>query len=299
MKQISVNSIIEKLGTQFLRVAGLNECYYVDNLADVAHVTPTTLDWVNKSKPNKQEIVKNSLARVILVDSSIEYVDGKVLIYVKDPKTALAIIGNELFLNRPNPGIHPTAIVDENAVIGKDVSIGPYCVIGKVKIGDDCIIESFVRIYDNVEMGRGCHVYDNAVLGGPGFGIQRDEDGNQFRFPQLGKLILGNYVDVGSHSSIDRGALSNTVIGDFTKIDSLCKIAHNTVIGKNVAITGHNGVAGSTVIEDDVWIGPSSAINNWCHIGKGAQIGIGSVVVLKVKAGAKVFGNPAKKMKID
>ena len=125
----------------------------MDNLADTAHVSLTTLDWVNKSKPNKQEIVKNSLARVILVDPSVEYVDGKVLIYVTDPKTALATIGNAFFIERPEPGIHPTAIVDKEAVIEEGVYIGPYCVIGKAKIGKGSIIESFVRIYDNVEMG--------------------------------------------------------------------------------------------------------------------------------------------------
>lgn len=299
MKKIFLDEILVCLGTQVIKVEGSKDGVFIDNISDVAHVNKTTLDWVNPNKTNKQEIVNNSQANVILVDESVSYVEGKVLIYVKDPKTALALVGNEFFVKRPQPGIHPTAIVDDEAIVEDGVYIGPYCVIGKARIGKNSIIESYVRIYDNVEMGQNCHIFDNVVLGGPGFGMQRNENGNLFRFPQVGKLVLGNYVEVGSHSCVDRGALSNTVIGDYTKIDSLCKIAHNTVIGKNVAITGHNGVAGSTVIEDDVWIGPSSAINNWCHVGKGAQIGIGSVVVLKVKAGAKVFGNPAKKMKID
>lgn len=299
MKKVFVKEIITCLGSQVINVAGNFNGIYIDNIVDTAHVNLTTLDWVNVSKPNKQEIVKKSPARVILVDSSVSYVDGKVLIYVKNPKQALAMVGNAFFVERPEPGIHPTAIVDKEAVIGDGVYIGPYCVIGKVVIGKDCIIESHVRIYDKVEMGEGCHIYDNAVLGAPGFGLQHDEEGNWFRFPQIGKLLLGDFVEIGSHSSVDRGALSDTIIGDYTKIDSLCKIAHNNVIGKNVSITGHCSIAGSNVIEDDVWVGPNSSINNWGHIGKGAQIGIGSVVVLKVKEGAKVFGNPAKKMRIE
>ena len=294
MKQIPVKEIIDCLGNQVLRVIGDTEGKYIDNIADVAHVNETTLDWVNPSKKNKQVLAEKSNAIVLLVDEKVSAIAGKVLIYVNNPKRALAIVGNAFFVERPKPEIHPTAIVDQEAIIGESVHIGPYCVIGKAKIGNNCIIESFVRIYDNVEMGEGCHIYDNAVIGTPGFGMERDEDGNLFRFPQIGKVILGKYVDIGCQTCVDRGALSNTIIGDYSKIDSQCKIAHNNVIGKNVAITGSNSIAGSNNIEDDVWIGPNCSLKEWGHIEKGAFLGIGSVVIRNVREGDHVFGNPAE-----
>lgn len=294
MKQISVNNIIVKLGAQFLRVAGTHEGYYVDNLADAAHVNLTSLDWVNKTKTNKQEIVKNSPARVILVDESVEYEEGKVLIYVRDPKLALAIIGNSFFVERPKPGIHSTAIIDPDAEIGIGVYIGPYSVIGKAKIGDDCIIESNVRIYDGVIMGNGCSVKPGAVLGGEGFGFEKDSNGNKFRFPQIGRLIIGDDVEIGANTCIDRGALSDTVIGDHTKINNLCHIAHNNKIGRNVTITGCVNVSGSNVIEDEVWIAPNASVRGYIHLGKGCVLGMGAVATKDIPEGETWVGNPAR-----
>lgn len=294
MKQISVNNIIVKLGAQFLRVAGTHEGYYVDNLADAAHVNLTSLDWVNKTKTNKQEIVKNSPARVILVDESVEYEEGKVLIYVRDPKLALAIIGNSFFVERPKPGIHSTAIIDPDAEIGIGVYIGPYSVIGKAKIGDDCIIESNVRIYDGVIMGNGCSIKPGAVLGGEGFGFEKDSNGNKFRFPQIGRLIIGDDVEIGANTCIDRGALSDTVIGDHTKINNLCHIAHNNKIGRNVTITGCVNVSGSNVIEDEVWIAPNASVRGYIHLGKGCVLGMGAVATKDIPEGETWVGNPAR-----
>ena len=294
-KKISLTDVLDVLKADVSSVEGDINDSFIDNLADVEHVNTTTLDWVNPSKKNKQEIAEKSAAKVILVDNSVTAISGKILIKVKNPRTSLAKVGNAFFAEKPSTGIHPTALVDKDAIIGKNVHIGPYCVIGKAIIGDDCIIESFVRIYDSVEMGVGCHIYDNVVIGAPGFGLERDDEGNYFRFPQLGRVIIGNHVDIGCLSCVDRGALSDTIIGDYTKIDSVCKIAHNNKIGKNVAITGCNSIGGSNTIEDDVWIAPNSSLREWGHVGKGSFIGMGSVVVMKVKEGTRVFGNPAGK----
>lgn len=294
-KKVYLEDIITLLEADILSIDGDMANCYIDNLADVDHVNATTLDWINPSKKNKQTIADHSVAKVLLVDESVTAISGKVLIKVKNPRTALAKVGNAFFVRLPEPTIHPTAIIDKEAVIGNNVYIGPYCVIGKVTIGDNTRIESFVRIYDSVIIGIGCHIYDNVVIGAPGFGLERDDDGNYFRFPQLGKVVIGNYVDIGCQSCVDRGALSDTVIGDYTKIDSLCKVAHNNKIGKNVAITGCNSIGGSNTIEDDVWIAPNSSLREWGHVGKGAFIGMGSVVVMKVKEGIRVFGNPAGK----
>lgn len=300
IKRIYIKDIFTYLGDKVLGVDGLQgdekETLFIDNLADVQHVNDTTLDWVNPAKENKQAIAQGSKARVLLVDEAIQPIDGKVLIHVKNPKTTLAEIGNYFFEEKQEPGIHPTAIIHPEAKIGKDVTIGAYCVIGKATIGDYCVIDSNVRIYDSVMMGHHCEIKAGAVLGGAGFGYERDENGNKFRFPQIGSLIMGDYVEVGANTCIDRGALSDTIIGDYTKINNLCHIAHNNIIGKNVSITGCVNVSGGNVIDDDVWIAPNSSLRGYIHLGKGCTLGMGAVATKDIPAGETWVGNPAHKL---
>lgn len=301
MQNIYLDRILEVLGNDVLAVYGNTNDVYVDNLADSEHVTETTLDWVKESNPHRQSIVENTCAQVVIVGKSVEYTDfikeqGKVLIVVKKPRNAIAKIGNAFFVRRPVLGIHPTAIVDEEAIISEGVSIGPYCVIGKVKVGKGTTIGAFVKIYDSCEIGSNCSIADHVVLGGEGFGFEKDSDGNWMKFPQIGGLVIGDNVDIGSFVAIDRGALSVTKIGNYTKIDSMCKIAHNVVVGENVIITGFCGLGGSSVVGNNVWMGPHSSLKDWGQIGEGAFVGMGSVVIQKVKPKKTVFGNPAKEL---
>lgn len=295
-KKIYISELLDYLAKQVIGVDGNTEGRFIDNLAEVERVSETTLDWINPSKQNKQSIAEESKARVLLVDESVSPIDGKVLIHVKNPKVALAEIGNHFFVDQPKPGIHPTAVINPKAVIGKNVTIGAYCVIGKAMIGDDCVLDSNVRVYDDTVMGKGCVIKAGAVLGGAGFGYEKDADGNKFRFPQIGQLIMGDYVEVGANTCIDRGALADTVIGDYTKINNLCHIAHNNKIGRNVTITGCVNVSGSNIIDDDVWIAPNSSVRGWVHIGKGATAGMGAVVVKDIPEGETWVGNPAHKL---
>lgn len=294
--RIPLVEIISFLDTKVIRVVGNTTNVYIDNLAEVDRVNNTTLDWINPSKHNKQQIAEQSNARVLLVDSTILPIEGKTLIVVKNPKMALAEIGNYFFVEQVMPDIHPTAIIHPEAKIGSNCYIGPYTVIGKASIGDNCVVDAHVRIYDSVMMGHDCVIKAGAVLGGAGFGYERDEEGNKFRFPQIGQLIMGDYVEVGSNTCIDRGALADTVIGDYTKINNLCHIAHNNKIGKNVTITGCVNVSGSNVIDDNVWIAPNASVKGWVHIGEGAVVGMGSVVVKDIPANEIWVGNPAHKL---
>lgn len=294
--RISIVEILSFLNDKVINVDGDYHDVFIDNLAEVERVNETTLDWINPSKQNKQAIAEGSKARVLLVDESVSPIEGKVLIRVKNPKVAVAKVGNHFFTEQPKPRIHSTAIVDSEAKIGKGVSIGAYCVIGKAEIGDDCVLDSNVRVYDDTVMGNGCVIKAGAVLGGAGFGYELDADGNKFRFPQIGQLIMGDFVEVGSNTCIDRGALADTIIGDYTKINNLCHIAHNNKIGKNVTITGCVNISGSNVIDDDAWIAPNSSIRGWVHIGKKATVGMGAVVVKDIPAGETWVGNPARKL---
>lgn len=299
-KRIELQTVIQLISNDIIKIHGNADNLYIDNIADAENVNETTLDWINPSKTNKQDIAEKSKAKVILADSSIDYsselqTQKKILLVVDNPKFQLAKIGNHFFIEKITPFIHPSAIIDSQTKIGKDVYIGPYTVIGKSLIGNSCFIDSNVRIHDNVTLGNNCVVKSGAVLGGEGFGYEKDEYGNRFRFPQIGGLIIGNNVEIGSNTTIDRGALSNTVIRDYTKINNLCHIAHNNIIGKNVVITGCVNISGSNIIEDNVWISPNSSIRGWLTISEGATIGTGAVVTKNIPKGETWIGNPARK----
>lgn len=295
-KRVLVSSIVDYLGDTVLSIDGEIDGVFIDNLADVERVNETTLDWINPSKQNKQAIAESSKARVLLVDETITAIPNKVLIHVRNPMLALAKVGNLLFVKDRLIGIHPTSIIHPEAQIGNNCYIGPYSVIDKAIIGDDCFIESHVRIYDGVVLGHDCIVKAGAVLGGEGFGFIKDEEGNRYKFPQIGQLIIGNYVEIGANTCIDRGSLSDTVIGDYTKISKLCLIAHNNRIGKNVEITGSVMLSGSNIIDDDVWLAPNSSVRGWIHIGEHATVGMGAVVVKDIPAEETWVGNPARKL---
>lgn len=300
-KRIELSSLIEFLGNSVLNVYGTIDGCFIDHLADAAHVDETTLDWVGATNPHKQQVAESSKAKVILVDAEVNYSDiiktsSKTLIVVDNPKRCLALIGDHFFVVRPLAGIHPTAIVDPEAKIGYNVSIGMYAVIGKAEIGDNCIVCPFVRIYDNVTIGHDTHIKDGAIIGGEGYGYERDENGNRFRFPQIGDVKIGNHVDIGSHTCIDRGALSTTIIGDYAKIDNLCHIGHNDNIGKNVAIVACTEISGSVRIGDNSWVGPNSAIRDQCKIGEGTMIGLGSSVIMDIGSNEVWSGYPARRI---
>ncbi len=297
MKKISVEEIIAYLGIRVINVNGNIDGAYIDNLADSAHVNETTLDWVNPNKTNKQEIAEHSAARVLLVDEQVKAIDGKLLIYVKNPKQALAQVGNAFFVNRPRPGIHPTAIVSPNARIGNDVHIGAYAVIGDVVIGDNTIISSYVRVYDNVIIGHDCYLKEGVIIGGEGFGFERDENGNRFRFPQIGGVRIGDYVEIGGNTCIDRGALSTTEIGDYVKISNLCHIAHNNIVGKNSVVAACVEISGSCTIGENTWIAPNASVRDQCKIGDNSIVGMGSVVVKNIPGNEVWAGAPARYMR--
>lgn len=301
IEKIRLSEILTFLGEKVLNVTGNIGDVYIDDMSDASHVVATSIDWINPNKVNKQKIAEHSLAKVILVDNSIEYSENlskanKILIQVDNPKLVLALIVNKFFTKKRLSEIHPSAIVSSSAKIGMNVYIGPHCFIENCIIGDNCIIDSNVHIYDDVQIGNSCVIKSGAVIGGEGFGFERDMNGNLFRFPQIGDVKIGHHVEVGANTCIDRGALSTTIIGDYTKINNLCHIAHNNVIGNNVVIAAEVNVSGGNKIEDNVWIAPSSSIRGYLTIGENTTIGMGAVVVKNIPSDEVWVGNPAKKI---
>jgi UDP-3-O-[3-hydroxymyristoyl] glucosamine N-acyltransferase len=190
------------------------------------------------------------------------------------------------------------ALVEDGAVVGEGSRVGPGSVVqaGAV-IGRDCSIGCNVVVHAGTTIGDRCVVQSGVVLGGMGFGYVRGPDGRHLRFPQIGTLWIGDDVEIGANTTIDRGALGETRIGRGTKIDNLCHIAHNCVVGEDVLMAAQVGMAGSCVIGDGAMLGGQVGLGERVTIGKGVVLG-GQGGVLPGKRidgeGVVYWGTPAQ-----
>ena len=191
-------------------------------------------------------------------------------------------------------GAHPTAVIDTSAKIGEGVRIGPNAYIGVgVEIGDGTIIGAGAVI-THAMIGAGVRVLPGAALGQAGFGFAQGPNGALKRVPQLGRVLIGDYVEVGANTTIDRGALSDTIIGAETKIDNLVQIGHNVEIGRGCLIAAQVGISGSCKIDDGVLVGGQVGLADHLHIGEGAQIAARAGLMRDVPDGEKWGGTPAR-----
>jgi len=214
------------------------------------------------------------------------------------PRLNFARAVKRFFVVEKPGGIAGTAIVSPFAQLGKGVGIGHFAVIGdRAMIGEGTEIREHVVIGEGVRIGRNCLIKANTVIGGEGFGFEFDEAGVPVRMPHLGRVIIGDNVEIGSLNAIARGTLEDTVIGDNVKTDDHVFIAHNVEVGDNTLIIAGAEVSGGVKIGKNVWIAPQATIRNQVEIGDGAMIGMGAVVTKSVKAGAVVMGNPAREKK--
>lgn len=242
----------------------------------------------------------------------------KPMLIVEQPRLAFARAATYLDSSaRQTDGVHASAIVESSARMGSDVTIeervvirerveigsgtrvAAGCVIGSgCTIGSHCELYPNVTVYPGTKLGDRVVVHAGAVLGGDGFGYARDgESGRYEKFPQMGSLEIGDDVEIGCNSTIDRGALDVTRIGNGTKIDNLVHIGHNVQVGRDVVIAAQTGVSGSAVIEDGVVIGGQVGIADHVRIETGAilgaQSGIPSKKVIRGK-GVVFWGTPAR-----
>lgn len=294
---LTAAKIVEQIGLT-ADIAG-NADFIINKVSTLEEADADSLIWVAKNKPSRVDIINGVASRVIVCDPAIDIskidTNLKTLILTPDPRLYFLYIVRQFFTPESPKEIHPSAVIHPDAEIGQNVFIGPNCIIGKVKIGDDCSIFGNVYLFDNVQIGARTVIKPGSVIGGEGYGYQKNGEGLWEKFPHLGGVIIGEDVEIGSNSCIDRGTLGNTLIKKGAKIDNLVHIAHNVVIGERTMVIAHSQIAGSSVVGDDVWISPSCSLAK-SVIGNGSTIGIGSVVIRNIRENEMWFGNPAKKM---
>ena len=235
--------------------------------------------------------------------------DKHQIVLVDNPRAAFIKIINKIFNidkrsilgsgDAGSTGISPTAIISESATIGSNCYIGNYAVVGKdCEIGNNTVIYDRAVIVQKCKIGNNCLIEPGVTIGADGFAYERDPETLELeRFPHIGGVVIGNNVEICANSSIARGSLSDTVIGDGTKLDALVHVAHNVVIGRNCELTAGTIIGGSTTLGDTCWTGLNSTLKNKIKIGNKVIVGAGALVINDVPAEDIVAGVPAKSIK--
>ncbi|MGD0923217.1 MAG: UDP-3-O-(3-hydroxymyristoyl)glucosamine N-acyltransferase [Terriglobia bacterium] len=242
-------------------------------------------------------------------------VEGQTTLAVAHPKLAFIRVAEALRPSvSPVAGIHPTAVIASDAQLAPDVSIGPYVVIEPgvsvgqgtrlgagvflgegVQVGAQCVLHPRVTLYPHARLGNRVILHAGVVVGSDGFGYVLAE-GRQHKFPQLGQVIIEDDVEVGANTTLDRGSLGATVVGQGTKIDNLVQVAHNVRIGRHCVIAAEVGISGSVEVGDYVVMGGQVGIGDHARVEDGAVLGGGAAILPGkiVRKGETVWGSPAR-----
>ena len=320
---LTVRDLADRVGGEVVGDAAA----VVSGLAEVDAARPGELTFIGNEEYARRWARSGATAALIARGLDAEPGEGRGLIRVDSADLALAKVLELFAPDPPTPHaecelqrVHPTAVVDASATLGEGVCIGPGCYVGpRVTLGEGCVLYANVTIVADCELGAGCVLWPgvvlrersrlgrrcvlqpNVVLGADGFGYRpmRGEGGQVtlVKLPHLGGVRLGDEVELGAGTCVDRGKFADTTIGDGTKIDNLVQVGHNCRIGRCVVISGCTGVAGSVTIGDGVVIGGAVGFADHITIGAGAKIAGFSGVMHDVPPGEEWAGTPARPLR--
>lgn len=303
-----INKIIkgELVGDTKQKISGPEQLEKAEN----THIT-----FIGSTKYVRQWETSKACAAIVNQNLVVEPGENRALIRVKNADLAMAKILEVFDPGHPefDDAIDPTAVIHKSATVGKDCKIGAGCYIGKdvvlgdavvlypnvtilekSKVGSHTVIWPGTVIRERCEIGAHCILHINVSIGADGFGYRPSENGQGLvKIPQIGNVLIGNGVEIGANTCVDRGKFSSTIIGDGCKIDNLVQVAHNCVLGRSCILAGLSGLAGSVTLGDGVIIGGAASVKDHITIHSGARVGAGSGVINDVPAGNTVLGAPA------
>lgn len=286
----------------------------VTDIASLSAARPGDLSFLGNPKYRSQ--VATSAATVLLLPEDYEGTPqaDQVFLHVENPSAALARVCariEQALWPKPPAGIHPSAVVAPGAQVDATVHIGPLCVVEEgARIGPGTVLQASVFVGRDARIGAGCflmpgtvvatacvlgdrvRLQPGVVVGSDGFGYEFI-NGRHEKVPQIGTVIIGDDVEIGANSTLDRARFSRTVVGEGTKIDNLVQVAHNVIIGKHCILCAQVGISGSTTLEDYVILGGQSGLAGHITLHRGSKVGGGAGVTSDVAAGAYVNGTPA------
>lgn len=287
--------------------------YSISSIAPVDESEPGQLAYLAAERYVR--FAEDCAASAFLVSDELVHAvpSGAHAVVVPDPYPALQRLLVRLHPKEAKtPRIHPTAVIGENVVLGSDVTIGPYAVLeagvtvgsgssvgahavlgSRTTVGSNSDLHPHVVTYHDTVIGDNVQIQSGVRLGADGFGYTVI-DGEHRKIPHVGRLVIGDGVEIGANTAIDRGSLGDTRIGDGVKIDNLVHIAHNVRVGARSLLAALVGIAGSTRVGSGVWFGGQSGAINQLEIGDGARITVKAGVTSNVREGETMFGFPAR-----
>ncbi len=288
----------------------------VRRVATLEEAGPEDLAFVTRGRALKH--AGTSLASCLVVPPDFGNEPQRTVIRAADPRATVARIIPKLYRRVDlQPGVHPSAVAGPGAIISPTAVVGPMVTLGAgvrigdgtsigagavigdyVHVGDDCVIHPRVTVYQGTRIGNQVTLHAGCVIGVDGFGFVLT-DGIYEKFPQIGRVDIGDRVEIGANSCVDRAALGVTSIGDGTKIDNLVHIAHNCRVGRHVVIAAQTGLSGGVIVEDYAVIGGQVGIGDKARIETRAVLGSGSGVLTSkvIRAGGVYWGTPARPLK--
>jgi len=294
---------------------GDGECE-IKRVASLEDAGPDDLSFVTRGRALKQ--AATSEAACLLVPTDYANETHRTVIRSADPRAAVARVIPKLHPRIDlQPGVHPTAVIGAGTVVDSSAYVGPMAVIGAgvslgvgtsigagsvigdhVHIGDGCLIHPRVTVYRDVFIGNQVVLHSGCVIGADGFGYVLS-GGTWENFPQIGRVEIGNRVEIGANSCVDRAALGVTSIGEGTKLDNLVHVGHNCRIGRHVVVAAQTGFSGGVVVEDYAVIGGQVGVGDKARIESRAILGSGSGVLTSkiVRSGQVMWGTPARPLK--
>lgn len=269
----------------------------VIGFASLSYCEAGKITWVKK-KENYDNLEDHSVVTVAVVQEGLELdipnqiaashskeVFFSILHHFWGTEKAKGVIGAGTYIS-------PEAVIDPTASIGYNCSIA-----GKVTIGANTVIENNVSIMSEVVIGNDCLIHSGVVIGADGFGFAFGEDGLPIKVEHFGGVKIGDRVEIGANTCIDRGTIDNTVIYDDVKIDNLVHIAHNVVLLKGAVVVAGAIICGSAKLGEDSYVAPGGIVKNQLQVGKNALVGLGAVVTKPVEEFSVVAGIPAKEIR--
>ena len=295
------------------RIAGATSLTITD-IASLEAAQPGDLSFLGNAKYKSQVAGSRASALLLPLDYTGEPGADQVFIFVENPSVALARvcsrIEQSLWPKLP-PGVHPSAVVAPTAKVDPSAHVGPLCVVEEgasigprailqasvfvgreAVVGADCFLMPGVILATICVLGQRVRLQPGVVIGADGFGYEFVK-GRHEKVPQVGSVVIGDDVEIGANSTLDRARFSRTTVGEGTKIDNLVQIAHNVIIGKHCILCSQVGISGSTTIEDYVVLGGQAGVGGHITLGKGTKIGGQTGVAFDTTPGSYLNGTPA------